>query len=89
MYPINQLIQYPSGRWGFIGRVDGRLAYTHKDGRLIDDASFLDKLSKVNNPALLAKGRSFATRQEAIDAARSLGLEWMPEPNHNSAERET
>lgn len=84
MYPINQLIRYPSGRWGFVGRVDGRLAYTYKDGRLIDSSFDMDALVRASNPAMLASTRAFETRQEAIDAAESLGLEWTSEPSHNS-----
>lgn len=30
--PQNCLNHYPSGRWGFVGSVDARLAYVRKDG---------------------------------------------------------
>ena len=66
------LIQFPSGRWGFVGRVDARLAYTAKDGSPADPAEIVK--AKNFGPALAnVKTCSWATAEEAIAAAEAIG----------------
>jgi hypothetical protein len=68
--PANNLIQYPGGRWGFVGRVNARLAYTRKDGSLLTDED-VKTLATCQSPGLLFKCRSFATAEEAQKALDS------------------
>ncbi len=35
-FPTNVLIRYPTGRWGFVGSVDARLAYADTKTRAFD-----------------------------------------------------
>jgi len=72
-YPINNIIQYPSGRWGFVGRVSPKLAYVNKDGSELSESEVIALLS-CSNPGFLAKGRTFNTRAEAIVFAIENGL---------------
>lgn len=75
MYPINQVFQYPSGKWGFVGRVDARLIYKNKDGTALtnDQAS---KLANSSNPGMLARVKVYETKELAIEAAKALGIEY-------------
>ena len=72
MYPLNNVFQFPSGKWGFVGRVSVWLGWQRKDGTplTLDDAMRLPTLS---NPAMLYKTRSYDTREDAIRAAKELG----------------
>ena len=68
------VIQYPSGRWGFVGAVPMELAYTAPDGTPLDDVTA--KAVWQIGPGMLkglVKGVSFATEREALDAAAALG----------------
>lgn len=74
--PPNVVTQYPSGRWGFVGRVDGRLAHEALDGSELDARTLRDIASF--GPGLFAhkaRHRTWNTREEAIEAARELGIE--------------
>jgi hypothetical protein len=74
MYPKNLIFQFPSGRWGFVGHVDAQLSYVNKDGTEID-SGLAARLVGASNPAMIVKGRSWESRQAAIDFAKALGLE--------------
>jgi hypothetical protein len=71
--PAHALIQFPSGRWGFVGNTDSRLAFTMKDGsEVTKDAA---KTAASFGPALAGvKTRSWTTREEAVEAAEALGF---------------
>jgi hypothetical protein len=75
--PQNYLLKTPTGRWAFVGSVDMRLGYTNKDGSLITDpADAANRYRSISTPAMLFKSRSFETKEAAINAAKSLGLDW-------------
>ena len=68
--PTNVLIQFPSGRWGFVGHVDARLCYTSPDGGNADPAEIAK--ARSFGPALAKiKRRSWDT---ATEAAAALGF---------------
>ena len=71
--PTNSLIQYPSGRWGFVGRVDAELAYVDAatggpatPEQMKDARQFGPRLARV-------KERAWDTAEEALAAARAVG----------------
>lgn len=70
------LIQFPSGRWGFRGRVPIALSYTYKDGSPLSDE---DVRNVQQHGAGLFKKRIqnvvFETAEDALDAAREIGIE--------------
>lgn len=66
--PSNALIQFPSGRWGFVGRVDARLSMSGTPEEIETARRFGEGLSK-------AKRLSWATREEAVAAAAAIGAE--------------
>ncbi len=73
MFPLaqNVIIRYPSGKWGFAGRVDARLCYVTEDGgtptpkQLQDAARFGPRLAGVTT-------RVFATEAAALEALENL-----------------
>ena len=71
MIPNSNAIQYPSGRWGFVGRVSAALAYVQLDGspateeQLATAAQFGPRLAHITT-------RTFATKAEALHAAADL-----------------
>ena len=71
-------IQYPSGKWGFVGSVPLCLSYEKKDGSPITKKEIAD-LAQTNNPAMTAKSygiirRVFDSEDEAKNAAREHGF---------------
>jgi hypothetical protein len=71
--PPNKVIQYPSGRWGFVGSVDARLSFVRKDGSTPSPKEFQD--AQLVGPQMVGlKTRSWGSREEAIEEARRLGL---------------
>lgn len=70
--PKNSLIQYPTGRWGFVGSVDARLAYVAKDGSTPTKKMLQDALTFGPNLAGV-KTRAWNTKEEALQAAKELG----------------
>jgi hypothetical protein len=70
------LLQYPSGRWGFAGRVPMDLSYRNKDGSPITE-ELADSIRSFG-PGLFKNkvdSVSFDTAEDAIEAARALGVE--------------
>lgn len=47
-YPENQLFQFPTGRWGFVGRVDYRLAFIEGTERVLSFATRTEALDAAN-----------------------------------------
>lgn len=74
MYPKNHVFQYPSGKWGFVGRVDCRLTWQNKDGTPLTAAD-ATRLVRLSNPGMAYKVKVYNSRQDAIDAANVLGVE--------------
>jgi hypothetical protein len=71
--PGHALIQFPSGRWGFAGKVDSRLAHVMKDGTEVTPAAA--KIAREFGPALAGvKTRTWDTSDAAIEAAASIGI---------------
>lgn len=76
----NNLTQYPSGRWGFVGKVPQELAYVDPTPKQLADAKYGEKFGP--------KKRSFETAEEAREFARNLGHEFFetkPAPESPSA----
>lgn len=72
------VIDYPNGRWGFVGRVPADLMYAHKDGTACSEEELLE-LRRSSNPAmsmnqLKVKTLSWATKEEAVAAAEAIGV---------------
>lgn len=71
------VMRYPSGKYGFVGRVPADLAYVKQDGstptedecREVAQASFRAMVCK----RLGIKTRVFETEQQARDAAKAAG----------------
>ncbi len=73
------ILQYPSGRFGFVGSVPKDLAVRHRDNRTLTDAEFKE-YCQASNPAMVRRSRNyvepvFNTRVEAIAFARESGIE--------------
>lgn len=65
------IIQFPNGRFGFVGSVPRDLAIRHLDGRTLSDDEF-KMYATASNPAMIKKLLSlieptFNTRTEAIE----------------------
>jgi hypothetical protein len=69
--PENEITQFPSGRWGFVGRVSAQLGYVRNDGsgataeELQNAVSFGPRLAGL-------KTRAWGTREEAEAAREAL-----------------
>lgn len=73
MLPL-ALIQYPSGRWGFVGKVPAELAFTALDGGTPDPEQV--KIACAFGPSLAkVKARTWATAEEARAEAEAAGHE--------------
>lgn len=72
--PPNGIIHYPSGRWGFVGSVDARLAYESNDGNPATEEE-LENARSFGPRVAGVKTRTWATKEEAEKAAADLGLE--------------
>lgn len=75
--PTNNVMQYPSGRWGFVGRVDITLSFARKDGEPLTDADKANIAEKVHFGERFVTGANseyksltFATEEEAKEAKR-------------------
>ena len=77
--PSNLPTQYSTGRWGFVGRVDARLAYERKDGQPATDEDY--KAAQRMGPSIVGmKTRTWATKEEALAAAAALATPAVKEP---------
>ena len=68
------IIQFPSGRFGFVGSVPKDLAIRHRDNRTLSDAEFTE-YSRASNPAMIMRANNyvepvFNTRDEALAFVR-------------------
>lgn len=70
--PKHVLIQHSTGRWGFVGTVDGRLAYIGKDGSPATEAQ-LKSASQCGPGFVGLKTRTWETQAEAEAAAAEIG----------------
>jgi hypothetical protein len=70
--PENALIQFPSGRWGFVGKVDARLSYVRLDGAPLTAED--TKTVREFGPSLAkVKTLAWPTAEAAIAAAEAIG----------------
>ena len=71
--PKNQIIQYPSGRWGFVGSVNIALLYRRIDGAPLTEEDMKD-IQQVGVGFLKSriKSISFATKEDAELALNNL-----------------
>jgi hypothetical protein len=71
---VAHTMQYPSGRWGFVGGVHPHLGYINEDGSPPTEkqiATIRHSGAGFTNPRI--KSRTFATKEEALAAADALG----------------
>lgn len=73
------IIKYPSGKFGFVGRVPYELAYIHSDGHTPTMSEFRD-IAQSSNPAMTCKKYGiktlvFDTENEARFYAARAGFE--------------
>ncbi len=79
--PTNVLIDFPSGKYGFVGSVSFPLTYANEDGSIpVLSAEDHQLLARANYPALVKKSlglvtRVFDTPEDARVFAADLGLE--------------
>ena len=66
--PPNCLIQYPTGSWGFVGRVDADLAYINTDGSVPTDEQF-SKARQFGERFGHFTTRTFSSKESALAAA--------------------
>jgi hypothetical protein len=77
--PDNDLMKFHTGCWGFVGRVDVRLAYCRINGGSATDAQL--ELARRFGPRMAGlKSRSFATRREALAALAEIVTEQDAKP---------
>ena len=80
-----EVIKYPSGKFGFVGRVPSDLAFQFADGSIVPDAIVAEITSAcIRSYAMKAHNvstRVFASREDATKFAQSRG--------YNVAERES
>jgi len=67
------IIGNPAGTYSFVGNVPGDLAYVGKDGKPLSPEQ-KKRLKGASNPSMIAKSRSFKSKEEAQAAAKSLGF---------------
>lgn len=71
-YAENQLIQFPSGAWGYVGRVDARLAFTSLGGEAPDPRQI--EIAQSFGPRLAdVRMRTWKTHAAAVKSALELG----------------
>lgn len=69
--PNNNVIQYPSGRWGFVGSVCTDLCYMQQDGSPPTNKQ-LDTARHCGPGFANLRARTFATEADALQAAADL-----------------
>lgn len=68
------VIQFPSGTWGFVGRAPASLMLVMRDGSPVTPEAA--KIASSFGPALAkVKTRTWATKEEALEAADREGVE--------------
>lgn len=72
MLPKNQLIQFPTGSWGFVGSVHAALAYIQADGSPATDAQ-LERCRQFGPRLAHLKTRCWPSRAEALQALETVG----------------
>lgn len=65
--PENIPLQFPSGRWGFVGSIRADLAYVQADGTPATETQ-LETARKFGPRLAHLKTRSFVTKAEALAA---------------------
>lgn len=68
------VLQYPSGAWGFVGKVPVELAWTAKDGGAADPAE-VKKAAQFGARFGDVKTRTWATKEAAVADAQALGYD--------------
>lgn len=68
------LVSCPTGRWEFVGTVPVALKFRRKDGQPMSRDDY-QVAATANVPSLLGYvTRTYATKREALNAARELGV---------------
>jgi len=73
--PVLNIIQYPSGRWGFVGKVPTALAFEYSDEKYMDIAhNHGEGIAKAiaKNEGGIFKSRSFETLEAAQAAMEGI-----------------
>ncbi len=68
------VIQYPSGKWGFVGSVPAELSYVTKQGGSISAANIEKQLRLPANKRII-KSRAWLTKEAAVEEANERGYE--------------
>lgn len=73
------IIQYPNGRFGFVGSVPKDLAIRHRDNRTLSDAEFAE-YSRASIPSMVQRARNYVVPvfneyADAVEFAREAGFE--------------
>jgi hypothetical protein len=75
MYPKNQVIQFPNGKWGFVGKVSPELAFITKEGNKPSEKQI--EVAKHCGPGIVGlKSRVWNTQEEATTEAQNLKLKY-------------
>ena len=72
--PPNVLIQFPSGNWGFVGRVSVGLGYIQPNGQEATEED-CENARQVGPRLAGLTQRVWLTAEDAIEAAEKLGCE--------------
>lgn len=73
-YAKNCLMEFPTGRWGFVGSVDSRLAYVQQDGSK-PTAKQLDTAHRCGPGLAKLCKMTWLGEAEAGAAAAAIGVE--------------
>ena len=71
--PAACLIKFPSGRWGFVGSVDYRLAFVRKEDGSEPTIAEVEKAKSFGVGFSNLKTRAWETKEAAIAAADAIG----------------
>lgn len=81
------IIQYPSGRFGFVGSIPKDLAIRHRDNRTLSDAEYRE-YSQASNPDMVKRARNyvvpvFNSYEDAVNFAADAGFVYVQEGRDN------
>lgn len=73
------IIQYPSGRFGFVGSVPKDLAVRHRDNRTLTNEEF-ERYRCASNPSMILRSENyvvpvFNTYDDAVNFALECGID--------------
>lgn len=69
--PANVVNQFPSGRWGFVGRVNAELAYVTNDGQAPSQKQ-IENAQRFGPGIAGLRPRTWASKSDALDALEAV-----------------